>query len=200
MARRPRNELPDDGYFHVISRGVDRGRIVLDDVDTEFLGSQIRLVAVRFDWHEVTYIVMPNHIHIVLEAERIKLSAGVRRLKGVYAQEFNRRHERTGPLFDGRFRCFVIDNEERLANTRRYILDNAHRAGLCEEGDPWPWCGTGLGWSGPLSSQEGLSLDRATPSSTSARAEGLSLGLSGARPMPPARRSRPGTRQPAARR
>lgn len=155
MARRPRSELPDEGWFHVISRGVDRCRILVDDVDAGFLCSQMRQVAVTFDWHEVTYIVMPNHIHIVLEAERVKLSAGLHRLKGLYAQVFNRRHGRTGPLFDGRFRCLFIDTEERLAHTRRYILDNALRAALCTESEPWPWCGTGLGWSGSLASHGG---------------------------------------------
>ena len=63
----------------------------------------------------------------------------MRRLNGTYARRFNARHERRGHLFEGRFSAWVVRDEEHLEATLRYVLDNPRRAGLCEDGNDWPW-------------------------------------------------------------
>ena len=61
------------------------------------------------------------------------------RLNGLYAQRFNRRHDRTGHLFQGRFGLRAIDDETLLLDTCEYVLQNPVRAGLCEAAEAWPW-------------------------------------------------------------
>ncbi|HSR24845.1 MAG TPA: transposase, partial [Candidatus Eisenbacteria bacterium] len=106
MARRPRSEL-EDGLFHVTARAVDGTPLFAEDIDRlDFLGLLERAVR-RFGWTCAAYCLMGTHYHVVLEARRMDLSAGMRWLNGTYAQRFNRRHERRGHLFGTRFSSWV---------------------------------------------------------------------------------------------
>src|SRR5919197_130243 len=67
------------------------------------------------------------------------LSAGMKRLNGVYAQRFNARHGRRGHLWGDRFASKVIDTEEYLRDAIEYVRFNPCAAGLCEHPDDWPW-------------------------------------------------------------
>ncbi|MGH3105146.1 MAG: transposase [Gaiellaceae bacterium] len=141
MPRQPRSDLPD-GFYHVTARGVAGARIVRDDDDRRlFLGLLAGTVA-RCRWRCHAFCLMTTHYHLVLETTRADLSRGVQRLNGVHAQQFNVRHGRTGHLFGARFASWLIESEEHLEATCRYVRLNPVRAGLCREADDWPWSGT----------------------------------------------------------
>lgn len=140
MARALRRDLPD-GIYHVTARGVDRAPIFLDDADRRlFLGLLAESVE-RFAWHCHAFCLMGTHYHLVVEAVRAGLSAGVHWLNGFYAQRFNARHDRTGHLFGGRFHAWLLDDEEHFRETCRYVALNPVRAGLCRKANEWPWSG-----------------------------------------------------------
>lgn len=144
MARLLRSDLPD-GTFHVTARGVDRAPVFLDDDDRrDFLRLLAETVA-RHDWCCHAFCLMGNHYHLLVDATRPRLSAGVHRLNGVYAQGFNRRHARTGHLFGGRFSSWIVETEAHLERTYEYVLQNPVRAGFCDHADDWPWSGTRAG-------------------------------------------------------
>jgi REP-associated tyrosine transposase len=92
--------------------------------------------------HCYAFCVMPNHYHLVVGAVLERLSRGLHRLNGIYAQRFNERHERSGHLFGDRFAAFVIRDEDHLLNACEYVRQNPVRAGLCEHADDWPWAGS----------------------------------------------------------
>jgi putative transposase len=73
------------------------------------------------------------------------LSRGLQRLNGLYAQQFNIRHGRTGHLFGGRFHAWLLDDEDYFEETCRYVVSNPVRAGLCRQPSDWPWSATRLG-------------------------------------------------------
>ena len=142
MARRPRSEL-EDGLFHVTARAVDGTPLFAEDIDRlDFLGLLERAVR-RFGWTCAAYCLMGTHYHVVLEARRMDLSAGMRWLNGTYAQRFNRRHERRGHLFGTRFSSWVLHDERHLEATLSYVLENPVRAGLCTTTTDWPWSAAG---------------------------------------------------------
>ncbi len=87
---------------------------------------------------------MSTHYHLVLEASRELLSDGMRRLNGVYAMRFNRRHGRKGHLFEQRFSAYVLLDECHLEAAQRYVLENPVRAGLCARTQDWQWAALGL--------------------------------------------------------
>ena len=144
MARLPRKNLPD-GIYHVTARGVAQAAIFLDDDDRRAF---LRLLAQAVEHHAWcchVFCLMTTHYHLVAEATRAALSAGLHRLNGLYAQRVNRRHKRHGHVFADRFWASVIENEEQLSATCCYVVSNPVRAGLCTEPQAWPWSASRYG-------------------------------------------------------
>jgi len=67
------------------------------------------------------------------------LSQGMRHLNGVYTQASNRRHNRTGHLFQGRFKGIIVDKDAYLLEFTRYVVLNPVRAGMVDLPEQWPW-------------------------------------------------------------
>ena len=139
MPRDPRSSLPNYGFFHVYSRGVDRTAIARDEVDRLTWVKLLERATDRFEWTCYVYCLMPNHFHLVVESALDRLSQGMHYLNGIYAARFNRRHERSGHLFQGRFGLRVIENETYLERACVYVIANPVRAGLCGSTRDWPW-------------------------------------------------------------
>lgn len=140
MPRRPRRELVD-GVFHTTARGTGRIRIVDDAADCRAFMTLIHRVAVRWEWRVHAFCLMPNHHHAIVAASVERLSRGMHALNGRHAGRYNRRHGRTGHLFQERFDARVIETESHLEESCRYVLDNPVRAGLVEHALDWPWSG-----------------------------------------------------------
>ena len=138
VARLPRYLFPD-GVYHVGTRGVARTAIFLDDADRRFFLWLLADVVVRNEWLVHAFCLMTNHYHLVIETLREQLSDGLQRLNGVYAQTFNQRYRRTGHLFGDRFWVGLVETDEELVSTCRYVVANPVRAGLCAAPEDWPW-------------------------------------------------------------
>ncbi len=145
MPRPLRTNFPD-GYFHVFARGVAETPVFVDDEDRRTFLALLASAANRHDWQFHTLCLMTTHYHCVLESARAALSSGMQWLNGVYAQLFNKRYERHGHLFGGRFGSRVIEDEEYLRSACDYVLLNPVRAGLCERASDWPWSASRYGF------------------------------------------------------
>ena len=93
----------------------------------------------RFRWTRLAHCLMGNHYHLLVRTSDARLPAGMQRLNGCYAQWFNRRHERTGHLFQGRYGSELVKTDAHLLATARYIEMNPVAAGLCSTPAQWPW-------------------------------------------------------------
>lgn len=139
MARLPRLTLPDH-LHHVIQRGNNRQRIFVDREDYELM---LALLAENAQKHAVAvhaYVLMDNHFHLLAtpstgDALPQMMQAVGRR----YVQYFNRRHGRSGTLWEGRYRCTVLEAERYLLPTMVYLDLNPVRAGLSERAADYPW-------------------------------------------------------------
>jgi putative transposase len=138
VPRALRSELPD-GFYHVTARGAGRARIFRDDEDRRHFLRLLAATAERFDWICLACCLMTTHYHLVLETTCVRLSRGLQRLNGLYAQEFNLRHARRGHVFGARFASWLVKDEQHLRETCRYVLLNPVRAGLCHSDEDWPW-------------------------------------------------------------
>jgi putative transposase len=145
MPRPLRTDFPD-GYFHVFARGVAETPVFVDDEDRRTFLALLASATNRHRWQFHTLCLMTTHYHFVLESARAALSAGMQWLNGVYAQRFNKRYDRHGHLFGGRFGSRVIEDEEYLRSACDYVLLNPVRAGLCERASDWPWSATRYGF------------------------------------------------------
>jgi putative transposase len=139
MTRPPRREVAG-GLAHVTARTVRRFPLFVDERDALamlwLLDYVTRDVA---DWQILAYCLMPNHLHLVVDAEVEQLSLAMQRVNGRYAQRFNRVHGFRGHLFQGRFHSEPIRTEAHLPGSIRYVLLNPVRAGLCERPEQWRW-------------------------------------------------------------
>ena len=93
----------------------------------------------RLDAEVFAFCLMGNHYHFVLRTRQPNLSRLMRHVNGQYTQTFNRRHQVTGHVFQGRFHAVLVESDAYLLQACRYVELNPVRAGLVEEVDEWPW-------------------------------------------------------------
>ena len=142
MARRSRIEYPG-ALYHVIVRGNQRQKVFYDDGDrAKYLGLLARLSEVQlFRVH--AYVLMLNHVHLLLETGEVPLSRVMQRLGSGYTQYFNRRHGLTGHLFQGRYKAILCDKDNYLLELSRYLHLNPVRAKVVKDPADYPWSSYG---------------------------------------------------------
>jgi hypothetical protein len=86
---------------------------------------------------------MPNHVHLLVETTTPNLAGGMQWLHGTYATRINRRHDRCGHLFQGRYGSVRIESDAQLSTTLAYIARNPVVAGLCRAVREWSWSSHG---------------------------------------------------------
>jgi putative transposase len=136
---------PRVGFFHITTRAVAQTPAFFDDIDRVSFLRLLGDCVARFDWTLYAYCLMTTHYHLLVDASRESVSAGMQRLNGLHARRVNRRLGRSGHLFAARYSPWVVDTEEHALATCRYVLMNPVRAGLCERADEWPWSGSRYG-------------------------------------------------------
>ncbi|HEX2345255.1 MAG TPA: transposase [Gaiellaceae bacterium] len=138
MAREPR-EFVSGAIYHIYSRGSNRQAIFAFDSDrADFLECVSRVVRV-YELRCLSYCLMPNHYHLVLQVGDTPLSAAMKVLNGRYALGFNRRYGRDAHLFKNRFGAVLQETESQLFWTLRYTVRNPVEKQLCAQPDEWPW-------------------------------------------------------------
>lgn len=139
MPRRARLVIPEVP-LHIIQRGVNRCAIFLDSDDREHYLSLLASVAEDNGIDIHAYVLMGNHVHLLMTAfDTVSISAAMHRLGQCYVQAFNRKHQRTGTLWEGRFKSCLVDSEEYLLKVYRYIELNPVRAALTDSADAYRW-------------------------------------------------------------
>jgi putative transposase len=134
MARRPRLVFPALP-LHIIQRGNNRNPCFACEADYLVYLTLARQYAIDAACHVHAYVLMTNHVHLLLSSDETGgPSLLMRRLGQHYVQYFNRRHARTGTLWEGRFRSCLVDHAHYLMICQRYIELNPVRAGMV--GDP----------------------------------------------------------------
>ncbi len=122
-----------------MARGNARQRIFHGESDRkEFLGVLKRICG-RFEWRVWAYCLMDNHYHLLVETLQPTLSRGMREINGIYTQAFNRRHARTGHVFQGRYKSLLIDEQAYLLEVSRYIVLNPVKAKICRGAADYRW-------------------------------------------------------------
>lgn len=126
MARPLRIQYPD-AVYHVTCRGNERQVIFKDDADrTRFLQTltqSLNIYTVKLH----TYVLMSNHFHLLVETPLGNLSEFMRKFNITYTSYYNRRHNRIGHLYQGRYKSILVDKNEYLSVLSRYIHLNPVR-------------------------------------------------------------------------
>jgi putative transposase len=143
MPRSARIDIP--GLLqHVIVRGIEKRPIFVDEQDRSNFLKRLSALLSETGTDCFAWALMDNHVHLLLRPRKTTLGQFMRRLLTGYAVVFNLRHQRSGHLFQNRYKSIVCDQDAYLLELIRYIHLNPVRAGTVnslEELDDYPWCG-----------------------------------------------------------
>lgn len=125
MARPLRYEAVG-AVYHLMARG-DGGKTVFeDDKDRYGWVDLMEKCCARFGWRVHAWVLMGNHFHLLLETPEPNLVAGMKWMLGVYSQGWNRRRQRKGHVFQGRYKAVVVNGEERDGSYFKIVADYIH--------------------------------------------------------------------------
>lgn len=135
-----------------MNRGNGRMQIFFDETDYGWFVHLLADVVEQFNIECWNYCVMPNHYHLTLRTDDATVSKAVHDLNGNYAQWWNRRHERVGHVFQGRFKEQIVQRQNYLLILCRYVARNPVRRGLVTNPEEWKWSsyGMAIGVAAPL--------------------------------------------------
>lgn len=122
-----------------MSRGNRKGRIFEDDEDRRRFLADLEQMVRRYEVRCYGDCQMDNHYHLAIETPRENLSDAIGYLNGVYTQASNRRHSRTGHLYEARFNSIVVGDQTYLRRLVRYFALNPVVAGRVQDPAAWPW-------------------------------------------------------------
>lgn len=139
MARRERPRvagLP----VHIIQRGNNRQACFYAEADYQFFLQHLSELARRFRCEVHAYVLMTNHVHLLLTPSLVRGPSLLMKLLGQrYVQYINRTYRRSGTLWDGRFRSSLIQDSRYVLACYRYIEMNPVRANMVEHPAEYPW-------------------------------------------------------------
>ncbi len=139
MARLPRFSLPGQPQ-HVIQRGNNRSIIFAADEDYIFFKDCLDEAAKRYGCDIHAYVLMTNHVHFLMTPyEGNSISKVLQSVGRRYVQYFNHAYQRTGTLWEGRYKAILIESECYLLTCCRYIELNPVRAAMVSDPGDYPW-------------------------------------------------------------
>ena len=129
MPRQARIDAPT-ALHHVIIRGIERSEIFSDDEDRKNFLKRLALVLTETETPCYAWVLMSNHAHFLLRTGMAPLAGVMKRVLTGYAQQYNRRHERVGHLFQNRYKSILCEEDAYCLELVRYIHLNPVRAGI----------------------------------------------------------------------
>jgi REP element-mobilizing transposase RayT len=138
MARQWRIEYPG-ALYHILSRGNERRPIFKDTEDKIVFLELVEEMASRFNLDIYAYVLMNNHYHLLIKTNNDNLSKSMQWFGATYTRRFNVKHRRTGHLFQGRFKSFIIENDSYLLRLSCYIHRNPLRAKIVKRLPDYKW-------------------------------------------------------------
>ena len=131
--------ISKSGIYHVMLRGINRQQIFKDYEDNK------RFLQVLNDCKEISgyklmsYCLMENHLHLLMKEEKEKLVQIFKRIGARYVYWYNSKYNRTGHLFQDRFRSEPVDDDRYFITVLRYIHQNPVKAGMCKNASQYKW-------------------------------------------------------------
>ncbi len=143
MPRQPRLDMPG-ALHHIMVRGINKTDIFIDDEDRDKFLQRLGKNIIEAKSTVYAWVLMGNHTHILFKSGQRGISTVMKKLLTWYAIYFNRRHKRTGHLFENRYKSILCEEDRYLLALIRYIHLNPIRAGIIRDIQTlnnYPWSG-----------------------------------------------------------
>lgn len=129
----------ENAFYHIAQRGIEKKEIFKTDRDKERFLTYLERSYDRYNSICHTYVLMDNHYHLIIETPKANISKIMHYLNTSYAVYYNTKHERVGPLYQGRYKAVLVDGDEYLHRLSRYIHLNPVRAKMVEDPIEYKW-------------------------------------------------------------
>lgn len=139
MPRSSRKNMKSfSGVYHIILRGINSQEIFFDDVDRKKFIKEIRNTKNKYNYELYAYVLMNNHVHLLINDKNDSISKIIQSLATSYAIYFNKKYDRIGHLFYNRFHSKCVEDLSYLLNLQKYIHKNPQKDGICKM-DKYKW-------------------------------------------------------------
>ena len=130
--------------YHVMLRGINRQQLFFDHEDNQYFIGLLKRYKETCGFQLFAYCLMGNHVHLLLqEKENMPTGTIIRHIGTAFAYWYNKKYERSGHLFQDRFKSEPVESEAYLLTVFRYILMNPVKAGLCTRAEQYPYSSAG---------------------------------------------------------
>ncbi|HOB11760.1 MAG TPA: transposase [Syntrophomonadaceae bacterium] len=138
MARKPRKQS-ESGIYHVVLRGVNRQNIFYDEDDYQRFLEILAQKKIEAQYKIYGYCLMNNHVHLLVHEGKDSISRIMSRIGTSYAWWYNRKYNRIGHVFQGRFGSECVEDDAYLLTVVRYIHHNPVKAKIVKSPEDYPW-------------------------------------------------------------
>ena len=129
----------EETFYHITSRGNQREKIFWDTKDRERLKAILERTQERYGYLFHGYVLMNNHYHLLIETPLANIKQIMQNVNTSYTVFVNRKYNRSGHLFQGRYKGFIVDKDRYLLALSRYIHLNPVRAGAVKRAEEYQW-------------------------------------------------------------
>ena len=138
MPRQAR-EKSESGIYHLMLRGINKQNIFEDEEDRKRFLETLEYYKRQSSYLLYGYCLMDNHIHLLIKEKDESISQVIKRISSSYVYWYNQKYERSGHLFQERFKSEVVETEEHFLVVLRYIHQNPLKAGITKDISKYLW-------------------------------------------------------------
>jgi len=136
---RPYRLQAENCIYHITSRGDDRKKIFISEIDYQKFLEYIQLAKEKFKFYFYAYCLMGIHYHLLLETTQANISRIMQYINTSYTVYYNIKRNRCGHLFQGRFKSILVEADSYLLELTRYIHLNPVRAKMVDNPEEYRW-------------------------------------------------------------
>lgn len=140
MARAPRNYKPNS-YYHIYNRGNNKEEVFKYPEDKQLFLNQLYKNKQICDIRLINYCIMNNHFHLIVKTGKNpkNLSNFMQRITTSYAVNINKKHNRVGHIFQGRYNANYLPYRKDLLRVTNYVKQNPVRDGIVKKPSDYRW-------------------------------------------------------------
>ena len=132
-------EISGSGIYHIMMRGINRQAIFIDEEDCKKFIKTLEQYKEKCGYEIYAYCLMGNHLHLLLKVGGEPLDQIMRRICGSFVYWYNLKYNRTGYLFQDRFKSETVENDAYFLTVLRYIHQNPVKAGISDKVEDYKW-------------------------------------------------------------
>jgi len=138
MGRKPR-VFYCGALYHIIQRGNNKSYIYEDISDKKMFFKLVLEARAKYSFKILYYVLMDNHYHMIIEAGNIPISKAIQRLHTAYSKYYNKKYNRTGSIYSGRYTASLITDTRYYLQLLKYIANNPVKANIVKNAGDYRW-------------------------------------------------------------